>query len=121
MSIAAAVVPVRPSTTTYAQLTERAARCIARAHIRVTMDAIEGRRPNAFDVSAHHDLAAALVHLGGTLTRPLASGSTRPAAPPRRAGRPAAALVGGRRPGPRLEPRRSGGGTRGVSGRRCPA
>jgi hypothetical protein len=90
MSIAAAAVPVRPSTTTYAQLTERAARCIAQAHIRITMDGIEGRRPNAFDVSAHHDLAAALVHLGGTLTRPLASERTRPA---RRRGGPDARLL----------------------------
>ena len=90
MSIAAAVAPVRPSTTTYAQLTERAARCIARAHVSVSMDATEGRRPSASDVSAHHDLAAALVHLGETLTRPLASGSRRPG---RRRGGPDARLL----------------------------
>ncbi len=85
-----ALAPVRRSTTTYAQLTEQAARCIARATLSVSMDATGGRRPTASDVAAHQDLAAALVHLGETLARPLAS---RPERPGRRRGGPDARLL----------------------------
>ena len=85
-----ALAPVRRSTTTYAQLTEQAARCIARATLNVSMDAAGGRRPTTSDVAAHQDLAAALVHLGETLTRPLAAGPDRPG---RRRGGPDARLL----------------------------
>ena len=85
-----ALAPVRRSTTTYAQLTEHAARCIARASLSVSMDAAAGRRPRASDVAAHQDLAAALVHLGETLTRPLATG---PDPSGRRRGGPDARLL----------------------------
>ena len=81
--------PTHRSRTTYAQLTEQAARCIARATLSVSMDAAAGRRPNA-EVAAHQDLAAALVHLGGTLTRPLGAGLERPG---RRRGGPDARLL----------------------------
>ena len=85
-----ALAPVRRSTTTYSQLTEHAARCIARASLSVPMDAAEGRRPGASDVAAHQDLAAALVHLGETLARPLAAGTDRAG---RRRGGPDARLL----------------------------
>ena len=94
MSIASELAPpvlaVRRSTTTYAQLTEQAARCIARATLSVSMDAVVGRRPNASDVAAHQDLAAALVHLAGTLSRPPATGPERSG---RRRGGPDARLL----------------------------
>ena len=90
MSSAVALAPTRRSTTTYAQLTERAARCIAQAQLSISMDATEGPRPHERDTSAHHDLAAALVHLGGILTRPLSPAST-PAG--RRRGGPDARLI----------------------------
>ena len=86
-----ALAPVHRSTTTYAQLTERAARCIARATFKVSTDAAAGRQPTASDFAANRDLAAALVHLGQTLTRPLTAGPERPG---RRRGGPDARLLG---------------------------
>ncbi len=76
MSIATAAAPTRRSTTTYGHLTEQAARCIARAQVSISLEGTAQRRPTTLDVTAHHDLAAALVHLGETLTRPLACATT---------------------------------------------
>ena len=94
MSIVSELAPVLPpiprTQTTYAQLTDQAARCIARATVGVPMEAAAGGRPNASDVAAHQDLAAALIHLGGTLTRPLRPG---PEGPGRRRGGPDARLL----------------------------
>jgi hypothetical protein len=76
MSGAPTLVPAGRPTTTYAQLTGRAARCIARAQDRASSEVPGGRRPNESDVAAHRDLAAALVHLGSTLTGPLGPAAT---------------------------------------------
>ena len=89
-----AVAATRRSSTTYAQLTERAARCIARARVSAldeTPGGTGGTEPNVEEVSAHRDLAAALVHLGGTLAKPLGTGSASSARP--RRGGPDARLL----------------------------
>lgn len=81
-------------TTTYAQLTERAARGIALAHAVQAAPGWRTRRdPNAADIEldAHRDLAAALAHLGRALTRPLAG--TAPRGSTRRRGGPDAKLL----------------------------
>ncbi|HYN55833.1 MAG TPA: hypothetical protein VES03_01425 [Motilibacterales bacterium] len=91
MNSPALMAPARRTTTTYAQLTERAARRIARAHVLTTLDRIDHPRCPAWDVAAHRDLAAALVHLGRTLTRPLAGSA--PTLPRRRRGGPDARLL----------------------------
>lgn len=90
MSGTPTLVPAGRPTTTYAQLTGRAAQCIARAQDRASTEVPGGRRPNEADVAAHRDLAAALVHLGTTLTRPLAPTATTPT---RRRGGPDARLL----------------------------
>jgi hypothetical protein len=90
VSVAPALSASCRPTTTYAQLTERAARCIARAQAGASAEATGGRRPNASDVAAHKDLAAALLHLGSTLTRPLVTASAGTA---RRRGGPDARLL----------------------------
>ena len=92
MSGTPTLVPAGRPTTTYAQLTGRAAQCIAHAQDRASAEVPGGRRPNEADVAAHRDLAAALVHLGTTLTRP---GANSDDADPTSwwAGRPTAALT----------------------------
>ena len=86
------VAATRRSSTTYAQLTERAARCIARARVSALDETPGGGTgPNVEEVSAHRDLAAALVHLGGTLAKPLGTGSASSARP--RRGGPDARLL----------------------------
>jgi hypothetical protein len=77
---ALASVPARRSSTTYADLTSQAARCIARARAMACSPAAGARGTNATDAAALHDLAAALVNLGEALARPLAPA----AGPPRR-------------------------------------
>ncbi|HYN57391.1 MAG TPA: hypothetical protein VES03_09355 [Motilibacterales bacterium] len=91
MSTQTAAEPTRRATTTYAQLTERAARCIARARIDTVSAAALGQGPNAVDLAAHRDLADALVRLAVTLVRPL-DGST-PAPAKRRRGGPDSRLL----------------------------
>lgn len=91
MSIQTSCDPTRRSTTTYSQLTGRAARCIARAGIEAVRKPTGSTRWDALDVSAHHDLADALVHLAATLAKPLDSTPSAPAR--RRRGGPDARLI----------------------------
>ena len=105
MSIATAAPSTRPpSTTTYAQLTEQAARCIARASVSVSMEVDRGatadrvgrRRPpgpgrGPGPPRRDPDPAAC------------PRGNSDRTAPPRGPRCPAAALAGGGGPGPRLE------------------
>ncbi len=78
MSVAAALAPSGRTTTTFARLTEQAARCIARAQVQAMTPAPEDPRGNELDVGAYHDLAAALVHLGEILTCPPAPSAAHP-------------------------------------------
>ncbi len=91
MSIQTAAEPVRRSTTTYAQLTGQAARCIARATIEAVQEPCGGNGPDALGISAHHDLADALVHLAKTLAKPLGGATASPAR--RRRGGPDSRLL----------------------------
>lgn len=70
MSIQTSADPTRRSTT-YSQLTGRAARCIARAGIEAAREPTSAGGADALCLAAHHDLTDALVHLARTLAKPL--------------------------------------------------
>jgi hypothetical protein len=78
------------SMTTYGQLTQQAARCIAQAQLSASTRTSAAEQADSVEVAALHDLASALVHLGHTLTRPLVSVTS---APVRRRGGPDARLL----------------------------
>lgn len=87
---ATAHTPIARSATTYAQLTGQAADMIHCAVARVGSQGADTSPATATEVAALHDLAAALVHLGRALARPLGGPA---AAPRRRRGGPDARLV----------------------------
>ena len=91
MNPPALMAPARRASTTYAQLTEQAARRIARAHVLAALDGFAQPHRATSDVAAHRDLAAALVHLGRTLARPLSDAGI--SQPERRRGGPDACLL----------------------------
>ena len=91
--------PARRSSTTYSELTRRAAGCISLAHTSTQAGADDPQAQAAL-LAAHRDLAAALVHLGRTLARPMAAprteGADHPSPGPfprRRRGGPDARLL----------------------------